>query len=593
MNTINKQQKLLLVSFLLLSAGTLVQLACTKKHDVSIPVPVISGVSKTTALIGDTLIITGSQFSATPDNDLVAIAGVSLEVIAATTTQLSAVIPSGTRTGQLTVALPLGRPASYPDSIVIGTTGAPFITSITPATAYTGDTIAIHGGNFASPAVGSSVLIAGASCIVLNVSDSIIRLVVADPAYTGNVTVTSNGLVSNPYYYPIQKINPLEDGRFYWVDPLAGYVSGVYGPQQGFPGTMISRGADSATKPPYSSIVFQDNSSQLFAVSGPARNPVSAFNINNPIVSDAQGNYYFMNIVNTYMLYNNTPMTTYSVQKLSPSPTGFQRSTIWSETPDPNATTYSTWMNPPPPLTYDPSYPDLPDGDMIMDGNQLYIKIGITNTYLTADVSAASPVFTPTTGLVDDSVFIGAQCTPNYIFYGTPGSDNTYSLDVVGGVNYMQRGSHTSQTIPLPAGLSVLSIMADPSHGDDIIIWALSGFSYSGSDTYTAFYKFNAATQTLTKLYDPSNWPDANPAHGINPTALMTATYWAGSHIYYADKRRSYLSSQQAGNVYTGTGLYQLNDDGSSTRAYNVYPRLEPTAIATPPGFMYLFIGSK
>src|SRR5579871_4732603 len=114
MNTINKQ-KLLLIGLLLLAAGTLFPPACTKKRDVSVPVPNITSVSKTTALIGDTLVITGSQFSATPDNDLVAIAGVSLDVIAATTTQLSAVIPSGARTGQLTVALPEGRPASYPD----------------------------------------------------------------------------------------------------------------------------------------------------------------------------------------------------------------------------------------------------------------------------------------------------------------------------------------------------------------------------------------------------------------------------------------------------------------------------------------------
>src|ERR1700754_2262946 len=135
MNTINKRQNYLLVSCLLLSAGALFQLACTKKRDVSVPVPVISGVNKTTVLIGDTLIITGSQFSPTPGNDQVAIAGISLKVIAAAATQLSAVIPSGTRTGQLTVGLPQGRVAIYPDSIVVGVTGAPFITSITPATA--------------------------------------------------------------------------------------------------------------------------------------------------------------------------------------------------------------------------------------------------------------------------------------------------------------------------------------------------------------------------------------------------------------------------------------------------------------------------
>src|ERR1700761_5241291 len=147
---INKERarRLLVAAF----AGLVLLHACTKKTDVSVAVPVITSVNKTTVAIGDTLIINGSQFSATSTSDIVSIATTALRVIAASPNQLSAVIPTGTVSGQLTVALAEGRTVTYDSTIQVKSANQPFITSFSPASAYGGDTVVIRGGNFTTPA---------------------------------------------------------------------------------------------------------------------------------------------------------------------------------------------------------------------------------------------------------------------------------------------------------------------------------------------------------------------------------------------------------------------------------------------------------
>lgn len=69
------------------------------------PAPTITGFSPTTASAGATVTITGTYFDATPANNTVTFSGnAAATVTAATTTQLTVTVPSGAKTGPITVS---------------------------------------------------------------------------------------------------------------------------------------------------------------------------------------------------------------------------------------------------------------------------------------------------------------------------------------------------------------------------------------------------------------------------------------------------------------------------------------------------------
>lgn len=74
--------------------------------------PQVTGFGIGAALAGQTLVINGSGFSATPGDNIVRIGGIEAEVTAATATQLTVVVPFGAETGTVRVRTPMGEGAS-------------------------------------------------------------------------------------------------------------------------------------------------------------------------------------------------------------------------------------------------------------------------------------------------------------------------------------------------------------------------------------------------------------------------------------------------------------------------------------------------
>lgn len=85
-------------SLILLVVGLIGFIASCKNDDSPAPVLSITGISPTSAPAGTTVVITGTNFNATPSSNTVTFGTVSASVVAASTTQLSVVVPSGAST---------------------------------------------------------------------------------------------------------------------------------------------------------------------------------------------------------------------------------------------------------------------------------------------------------------------------------------------------------------------------------------------------------------------------------------------------------------------------------------------------------------
>jgi hypothetical protein len=79
-------------------------IAACKNEDSPAPILSVTGVSPTSAPAGTTVVITGTNFNATPASNTVNFGTVSASVVAASTTQLSVVVPAGASTPILVTA---------------------------------------------------------------------------------------------------------------------------------------------------------------------------------------------------------------------------------------------------------------------------------------------------------------------------------------------------------------------------------------------------------------------------------------------------------------------------------------------------------
>ncbi len=536
--------------------------ACEKKQLETIGVPAITGVSKYLLHVGDTLVITGSGFSAKPADNQVAISTSALSVTQASANQLSAVVQTGTQSGQLTISLPGGRSAVWDSTIqIIGAT-QPYITSITPSIAWNGDTVIIRGGNFGVPGTTNDVVISGITCTLYNATDSLLRVILPDNAHSGALTVTTNGVTSPAVNFTVEKINPLQDGRLYFVAASSGY---------GTTFTQIYRGADSAFAFPYGTVAYSNTTANEFTL--PYGEVQQGYGVE-PLPGDAQGNaYYLYNLTNQF----GQASTEYQVVKLSFNG-GSITHTVLQDKDWGSDNTYLSAGFP-----YTVTIPVAPDY-LTIDGNTMYEHIGVTNTWYTADLTAATPTFVQQNGVLNDSTGFGLQFTPNYLFYDLGGSNNYYSLSLITQVRYQHRGSDTTtKAVPIPAGESVLLNLSSPGHGDNVLIFTET----SDATPNVKIYKFNPSGPTLQLLYGPGNWIDApQPGYLLNTTGFL----WAGSHIYYTANGHS---PKDVNNNATYSGLYVINDDGSSPTPRNVYPRLEPATLINALGSFPLFAGKQ
>ncbi|MBN9381026.1 MAG: IPT/TIG domain-containing protein [Chitinophagaceae bacterium] len=553
---------------------TILQISCKKKDAVAPPVVSITSVSETLLNIGDTLRITGANFSTTPGQNLVSVASVSFPVVRASANELWVVVPKGAQTGKLSIGYKGGQATQFDQQLTITGANEPVILSITPATAYEGDTIIITGKNFSTPNERNAITFTGINGIypgkIYNATPTELKVVVPVFAANGPVQVTSDGVSSQTFPYNITRVNPGEDGNLYWmtVDPTV------------YPATAsLYKGLANNTLPQSSSFYngaapFQKN----FDINAPfypdiGENDISA-PIYNYVVNDLRHNAY-------YLTNDAVPFPShYNLMKLSADGAFNTPVSVWNLDLEAPGTYTNFYLVPDDPINNPPlQYPYCPLQQLAIDGNKLYIKMGFSDDYYVGDMSQPSPVFTLQKNVFGDSSAYYQQFGKDYIFYTSVGyvtpmdgmPHGFIDPDYIGELKYTRRGSHMSESIPLPVTFQdsysgrLVCTLADPSHGNELLI--VTSTLNSARFWRNTIYKFNADTRELTVLYNERNWPDAlsNINQYDNSRIQNSGFIWLGPHIYYTNTSALKYSVMR-----------RLNDNGISPRIYTVYSRMEP-----------------
>jgi hypothetical protein len=156
--------------------------------------PVITNVSPTTARAGDSITITGTNFGSTQGSGSVWLGNkLAGSIVSWSDTVVVATVANGASTGTAQIQQG-GVWNSYGTFTVI----TPNITSITPTTAYSGDSITINGTGFGTTQGSGNVWLGtkNASSIV-SWSDTQVVAVVASGSKTGTAQVLQNGVWGN------------------------------------------------------------------------------------------------------------------------------------------------------------------------------------------------------------------------------------------------------------------------------------------------------------------------------------------------------------------------------------------------------------
>ncbi len=150
--------------------------------------PNIISFTPTGGTVGTTVTITGTTFSATISDNIVRFNGIDATVTTATTTQLTAIVPSTATTGKITVTVNGNTATSTTDFVVL-----PSIISFTPAAGIVGTTVTITGTTFSATISDNIVRFNGVTATVTTATTTELTAVVPPTATTGTITVTVNG----------------------------------------------------------------------------------------------------------------------------------------------------------------------------------------------------------------------------------------------------------------------------------------------------------------------------------------------------------------------------------------------------------------
>jgi YD repeat-containing protein len=108
-----------------------------------------------TGPVGTTVTLYGTGFSATSSSNTVKFNGTTATVLTASTTILTATVPSGATTGTISVTVGANT-ATGVASFTVGS-GAPTLSSLTPAVANSGTTMTLTGTNYDTTPINNRV----------------------------------------------------------------------------------------------------------------------------------------------------------------------------------------------------------------------------------------------------------------------------------------------------------------------------------------------------------------------------------------------------------------------------------------------------
>jgi hypothetical protein len=173
------------------------------------PVPTITNFTPQTDTIGARITISGTNFSSTPQNDTVKFNGVVAQVISASWSQLTVIVPTNALSGKISVTVG-SQTATSSASFTLLT---PTIGSFTPQTDTVGAQITITGSNFSSTPGLDTVRFNGQPATVVSATPGQLIVLVPDYAIIGNITVTVGAqTVTAPGVFTITGVSTLAGG---------------------------------------------------------------------------------------------------------------------------------------------------------------------------------------------------------------------------------------------------------------------------------------------------------------------------------------------------------------------------------------------
>lgn len=155
-----------------------------------------------TGPVGTTVTIYGTGFSATPASNTVKFNGTTATVLTASTTVLTANVPSGATTGSIAVTVGANTATSVA-SFAVGTNPAPTITSFSPAIGPPGTAVTITGTNYNTTPTKNKVTFSPTYAVVSTASATSLGVTVPIGAQSGPIGVaTLNGstLSANEFF---------------------------------------------------------------------------------------------------------------------------------------------------------------------------------------------------------------------------------------------------------------------------------------------------------------------------------------------------------------------------------------------------------
>ncbi|MBS1683050.1 MAG: IPT/TIG domain-containing protein, partial [Bacteroidetes bacterium] len=156
--------------------------------------PVITSFSPTSGVTGDTVVITGTNFSSDPSENIVRWnPSRTAVVIASTDTTITARIPTGASTGKISVTVSCYPIALSSTNFTVGAALLPTITSFTPSSGLVGTTVTITGTNFSTTTTSNTVTFNGTAAVVTASTTTSITTSVPSGATTGKIAVTVGG----------------------------------------------------------------------------------------------------------------------------------------------------------------------------------------------------------------------------------------------------------------------------------------------------------------------------------------------------------------------------------------------------------------
>lgn len=152
--------------------------------------PTITSFNPTSAPIGSSVTITGTNFSTTAANNVVKFNGTTATISGTpTTTSIVAIVPTGATLGKITVEV-AGNTATSATDFIVSAPTAPTLTGFNPTSAPVGTTVTLTGTNFSTTAANNIVKFNGTTATITGTPTST-SFVTSVPtgATTGKITV--------------------------------------------------------------------------------------------------------------------------------------------------------------------------------------------------------------------------------------------------------------------------------------------------------------------------------------------------------------------------------------------------------------------